>query len=66
MNKQQVTRNMQRSIGAFPNTTAIRTYMGWGKERTQEFLSTLECISNGKSKQYFVEDIVDKLYRERN
>lgn len=65
MNKQQVTRAMQQEIGAFPNTSAIRRYMGWGKDRTQTFLSTLDCITDGKSKQYFVGDIVDKLMRER-
>jgi hypothetical protein len=66
MNKIQVTKNMQASIGAFPNTTAIRRYFGWGKTRTAEFLSTLECITDGKSKQYFVGDIAEKLYRERS
>lgn len=65
MNKQQLTRAMEQSLGAFPNTTAIRNYFGWGKTRTVDFLAGLDFIECGRSKQYWVGDVAEKLLSEK-
>lgn len=65
MNKRELASSMERSIGAFPTVTAIRQYMGWGKTRTAEFLRPLDYIDGGKTKQYYVGDIAERLMQER-
>jgi len=63
MTRQEIIRDIKKETGSsFPNISEIAAYMGVSRDRVRtEIVSGLECISNGKSRQYFVNDIADRI-----
>lgn len=67
MNRQELIRDIKSECGAFPNISQLAKYMGVSRQTIRtEITSGLEYIETGKSKQYFVNDVADKILRQRN
>lgn len=65
MNRQEMIRDMKREVGSFPNISQIAKYMGWSRDKVRVMVAGLEYIEGGKSKQYFVNDVVGKLLQQK-
>ena len=67
MKKQDLIRALEREAGSsFPNTSQIAKFMGVSRERVRsEIVHGLECIESGRSRQYFVNDVADRILSQR-
>lgn len=66
MNKSQIKRTLKKaSKGAeFISQNAIKGCMGWGNDRTYETLKGLDWIRRGRTKQYMVDEVADRIFAQ--
>ena len=67
MNRQELIRDIKKETGSsFPNTSQIASYMGVSRDTVRaEIVSGLECLVSGRSRQYFVNDVADRILARR-
>lgn len=65
MNRQEVIRDMKAEIGSFPNLSQIAKYLGKGRDTARTLVAGLEYYEDGKAKQYFVNDVADRILAHR-
>lgn len=65
MERQEQIRSMRSSVGDYPNTSQIAKYLGKSRDSVRNLVSGLEYVQNGRSKQYFVNDVVDRIRTQR-
>lgn len=65
MNRQEQIRSMKSEIGDYPTISQIAKYMGKGRDQVRELIAGLEYYQNGRKKQYFVNDVVDRIREHR-
>jgi len=61
MKKWDVVGDMRAEVGAFPNITQIAEYLHWSRDKVRTLVAGLEYVETGRSKQYFVVDVVNRL-----
>ena len=54
----------QAKGAAFITQNGVKATMGWGKDRTRTVLQGLDCIPSGRSKQYLIDEVAEKIYAE--
>ena len=66
MNKSQIKKTLKKaSKGAeFITQNAVKNCMGWGNDRTYEALSGLDWIRRGRTKQYSVDEVADRIFAQ--
>lgn len=65
MIRQEVIRNMQGAIGAFPNVSQIARYMHMSRDKVRLMVAGLEYIEDGRSKRYFVNDVAGRILQQK-
>lgn len=66
MNRQEIIRDLKKETGtSFPNVSQIAKYMGVSRDRVREMVAGCECLVSGRSKQYFVNDVADRILAGR-
>lgn len=61
MERQEQIRSMRASVGDYPNTSQIAKYLGKSRDSVRHLVEGLEYYQDGRSKNYFVNDVVDRL-----
>lgn len=61
MKKWDVVGDMRAAIGAFPNISQIAEYLHWSRDKVRNLVNGLDYVQTGRSKQYFVVDVVNRL-----
>lgn len=63
MDRKEVIRSITRECGtSFPNVSQIARYMGRGRDWVRNnVVDDLECLTQGKSRCYFVNDVATKI-----
>lgn len=61
MKKWDVVGDMRAEVGAFPNISQIAEYLHWSRDKVRTLVAGLEYVETGRSKQYFVVDVVNRL-----
>lgn len=61
MKKWDVVGDMRMEIGAFPNISQIAEYLHWSRDKVRTLVAGLDYVETGRSKQYFVVDVVNRL-----
>lgn len=61
MKKWDVVGDMRAEIGAFPNISQIAEYLHWSRDKVRNLVAGLDYVETGRSKQYFVVDVVNRL-----
>jgi hypothetical protein len=61
MKKWDVVGDMRAEIGAFPNISQIAEYLHWSRDKVRTLVAGLDYVETGRSKQYFVVDVVNRL-----
>lgn len=65
MNRKELVRDMKGEIGSFPSTSQIAKYMRVSRDKVRNMVAGLEYIEDGKSKRYFVNDVVGRLLEQK-
>ena len=66
MTRAQIKKILKKaSKGAeFITQNAVKNCMGWGNDRTYEALRGLDWIRRGRTKQYAVDDVTDRIFAQ--
>lgn len=65
MNRQELVRDMRQEIGTFPNISQIARYMSVSRDKVRVMVAGLEYIEDGRSRKYFVNDVVGRLLQQK-
>lgn len=65
MKKWDVVGDMRADIGAFPNISQIAEYLHWSRDKVRTLVEGLDYVQTGRSKQYFVVDVVNRLMEKK-
>ena len=67
MTKQELIRDIKQEVGSFPTISQIAKYMRLGRDTVRsEITAGLDYVEHGRSKQYFVNDIAERILERRN
>lgn len=65
MDKQMIVRDIKKEIGNWPCQSDIARYLGKSRDYVMNLMEGCEYITDGKKKQYFAQDVAERLLSTR-